>query len=121
MEPGSIVEAFDEGKNIAFGLCSCRVFPVMDELGLKGVEEALHRGIIVAVSLAAHRGLDSDRLQARAIVVCGVLDAAIGMVDEPVSRPLPLEGHGQRRGGKLGTQVIAHGPADDLACGCTNP
>src|SRR5882757_5548662 len=109
MEPGSIVEAFDVGKNIALSFCSCCVFPVMDELGLEGVEEALHRSIVVAISLAAHRGLDSCGLQARAIVVCGILDAAIGMMDEPLSRALPLDRQGQRHGSKLSTHVITHG------------
>jgi hypothetical protein len=33
----------------------------MDELGFEGVEEALHRGIVIAIGLAAHRGLDSRR------------------------------------------------------------
>src|SRR6266853_5526938 len=97
MEPGSIVEAFDVGKNIALGVCSCCVFPVMDEFGLEGVEEALHRSIVVAVSLAAHRGSDSGGLQARAIVVRGILDAAIGMMDKPRGRPLSLYRHGQGR------------------------
>src|ERR1700709_1708673 len=97
MEPGSIVESFDEGKNIALSFCSCCVFAVMDELGLEGVEEALHRSIVVAISLAAHRGLDSGGLQARAIVVCGILDAAVGVMDEPCGRPLSLDRHGQRR------------------------
>src|SRR5215208_2971723 len=118
MEPGSIVEAFDVGKNIALGLFSCCVFPVMDELGLEGVEEALHRGVVVAISLAAHRGLDSGGPQAPAIVVCGILDAAIGMMDEPLSRALLLDRHGQRRGGKLGTQVTW---PSRRSCGCTDP
>jgi hypothetical protein len=30
--------------------------PVMDEFGLERVKEALHRGIVIAVGFAAHRG-----------------------------------------------------------------
>ena len=91
MEPGSIVEAFDEGKNIALGFCSCRVFPVMDELGLEGVEEALHRGVVEAVGLAAHRGGDAGGPQDVAVITRGILDAAIGMMDETCGRALLLD------------------------------
>lgn len=54
MEPGSIVEALDKGKDIALSLGTGLVLAMMDELGLEGVEEALHRGIVLAVGLAAH-------------------------------------------------------------------
>jgi hypothetical protein len=51
---GSIVEALDEGKDIALGFGAGLVVAVMDELGLEGVEEAFHRCVVVAVGLAAH-------------------------------------------------------------------
>src|SRR6266536_1006465 len=54
MEAGSIVESFDEGKDVALSLRPCCVVTVMDELGLERVEEALHRCIVVAIGLAAH-------------------------------------------------------------------
>ena len=41
MEPGSIVEALDEGKDIALGLGAGVVVAMMNELGLQGMEEAL--------------------------------------------------------------------------------
>jgi hypothetical protein len=31
--------------------------PVMDELSFERVKEALHWGIVIAIALAAHRGL----------------------------------------------------------------
>ena len=61
----------------------------MNELGFERVEEALHRGIVVAVGLAAHRSGDAGGGQRRAIVVRGILHAPIGMVDQAGARPLP--------------------------------
>ncbi len=55
MEPSSVVEAFDEGKDIAPSLGSGLVLAMMNELSLEDMEEALHRGIVVAVGFAAHR------------------------------------------------------------------
>ena len=54
MESGSVVEALDEGEDIALGLGAGVVLAMMNELGLQGMEEALHRGIVVAVGFAAH-------------------------------------------------------------------
>jgi hypothetical protein len=42
---------------------------VMDELGLQGVEEALHRGVVVAIGLAAHRCGDGGARESIAIGV----------------------------------------------------
>src|SRR6516164_5557787 len=39
----SIVEAFDVGKDIPCGFCPCCIVPVVDELGLERVKEALDR------------------------------------------------------------------------------
>jgi hypothetical protein len=41
-------------EDIALSLGSSPVLAMMNELGLEGMEEALHRGIVVAVGLAAH-------------------------------------------------------------------
>jgi hypothetical protein len=49
----SIIEAFDVGEEIAPGVLPCCIMPVMDKLGLERVEEALHRGVVVAVGPAA--------------------------------------------------------------------
>jgi hypothetical protein len=54
MEPGAIVEALDEGEDIALGLGSSFILAPMNEFGLEGMKEALHQGIAVAVGFAAH-------------------------------------------------------------------
>jgi transposase InsO family protein len=93
----SVVEAFDVGKDVTFGFLSCCILTVMDEFGFERVEEALHRGIVVAVGLATHRGLEAGGLRHLAVVRRGILNAAIGMVDQTGARPLRREGHPQGR------------------------
>src|SRR6202022_2796360 len=60
--PSSIVEAFNVGKDITCCLLPCCILPVMDQLGFERVKEALHRGIVIAIALAAHRGPEASRL-----------------------------------------------------------
>jgi len=50
-----------------------------------------------------------------AILVGGVLAAAIGMMDEARSRAAPLDCHDERGDSEFGTHVLAHGPANHLA------
>ena len=80
--------------------------PVMDELGFEGVEEALHQGIVVAVGFAAHRGLDASGLHHLAVILRGILNAAIGMVDQAGARPLRRDRHPQGRQWQFGAQMV---------------
>jgi len=50
------VDVFEDGD---FNVSACfpRVPP--DKLGLDGFEESLHRGIVIAISPAAHRGFEA--------------------------------------------------------------
>jgi hypothetical protein len=50
----TIVEALDEGEYVTLRFGPCRVLAMVDELRFEGVEEALHRGVVEAVGLAAH-------------------------------------------------------------------
>jgi len=69
---------------------------------------------IPAISFSAH-GLDhSGCLDEFAVFGGGVLAAAIGMVDQALRRLLPLDGHGQGRGGQFRPHVITHRPANNL-------
>jgi len=69
MERGPIVEALDEGEDIALSLGAGLVLAMMNELGLEGMEEAFHRGIVVAIGLAAHRSGDAGARESVAIGV----------------------------------------------------
>jgi len=90
--------------------------PAMDELGFEGVGEALHRGIVIAVAFAAHRGLETGRLEHLAVILRGILlNAPIGMVEQAGARPMRSDGHLQCGQRQVGAQVIVHRPVHDPA------
>src|SRR5215831_1010052 len=89
VDPPPIVIAFDISEQVAPRALAVGVFAVVNQLGFQSAKEALHRRIVPAVSLAAHRLGDGNRLQDVAILAGGVLAAAIGMMDQADSRALP--------------------------------
>ena len=91
VDPPSIVIAFDVREQIAPCGRAIGVVALMHEFGFQGAEEALHRGIVPAICLAAHRLRDGGGLQDLAVVAGGVLAAAD-----------PNEGSGLARGGVVG-------------------
>jgi len=72
-----IVVALNVGEQVASSLVPGRPSSLVDELDLEGMEEALHRGVILAAAGPAHGG---DRLHADELLsigLGGVLAAAI--------------------------------------------
>ena len=59
----AIVEDFDVLEEVLPGLCPSRVAHVMNAFVLQAVEEALGRGIVPAVALAAHGNDDAELLE----------------------------------------------------------
>ena len=115
MDPLTIVVAFDIGEQVATGGIPIGVFALVNEFGFQGAEETLHRRIVPAIRLAAHRLGDGGGPQDIAVVAGGVLAAAIGMMGETRPRAAALDRHGERRDGEFGAHVVAHCPADHLA------
>jgi hypothetical protein len=88
----------------------------VDLLGLEGLHEALGEGVVPGAAGPAHGGLDACGEQAIDVVSAGVLDALIGVVDEPEAGDVPgRQGLVQRLQGELRAQVVGQGPADHLA------
>src|SRR5262245_25409715 len=81
-----VVEAVDVVPDVFRRLVSAPVFPSVNPLLLQGAEEALHRRVVVAVSLTTHAGERTCSYQPALIVVCGVLSSAIRMVNEATTR-----------------------------------
>src|SRR4051794_37069662 len=93
MPPAPIVEDFDVFEQ-------CRLPPgtelcSMNKLRFERAEERLHRRVVIAVTLAAHGGFDAVAVEDLAIRSAGVLDAAIGMVDEALGRRAMPDRHHQ--------------------------
>jgi len=115
VQAAGIVEAFDVLKQITSGVGSSGVNPMVDALGFEGVKETLHRGVVEAIALAAHRRRDAGSGKNPSISFGSILNAAVGVVDQPWRRPLPLDGHGEGLQGNLGVQGLAHRPTNDFA------
>src|SRR5580704_14200252 len=115
VEAAGIVEALDVLEQVAPGIGASGINPVMDPLGLERVKEALHRRVVETIAFAAHRWSDAEPGENPAVGFGGVLNAAVGMVDQSRWRPLTLNGHRQSLHGDLGVQCLAHRPTDDFA------
>ena len=59
MAPDGIVEPVDVAANGLVGFLASAKDGPPDELGFQGLEERLHHGVVVAISLAGHRDQDA--------------------------------------------------------------
>jgi hypothetical protein len=105
MEPLTIVVSVDGGEQVVPGGRAGFVASLMHECGFQSAKTAFHRCIVEPISLPAH-GLDHPGRAEDLAVGGGVLAAAIGMVDEPGRRLLPLYGHGEGGDGQFRPHVV---------------
>ena len=83
---------------------------------LEGFHEALGLGVVIWVCDAAHADGNRPRQQPRNIVVAGVLDAAVGVVDQTVRhRVASSQRHVERLGREPRLEMIVERPANHLA------
>src|ERR1700747_26652 len=95
MKPLTIVVSFDVGEQVVPGGIPGWVANLVHEFSFQSAKAAFYRCIVPAISLPAH-GLDHHGYAENlAVIGGGVLNAAIGMVDQAGRRLLPLDGHGQ--------------------------
>ena len=113
MPPSWIIELIDILEYGPLGLASG--FPTItpDQPGLDGFEERFHHGIIVTISLTAHRGLEAVLFQALLIRVGTILRAAIRMVKAAFGRLAQCHSHVQRPDREILFHAVADSPADD--------
>src|SRR5580693_8692537 len=90
---GAVIEALDVGEDRGASFGAGRKLATVDEFVFQGAPEGLHNGVVVAVALSAHGGdgvvIGEDRPVGRA----GVLDAAVGVMEQSRLRPAPFECH----------------------------
>src|SRR5512144_306871 len=85
-----VVEDLDVFEERGLRLAPGSKARAMHEFGLESAEEALHRGVVQAVPLSAHRGCDAICLEHLAVVAAGILNPAVGVVDQaPRQRAAP--------------------------------
>ncbi len=76
VQAAGIVEAFNVVEHVAAGRGAGQVDPVMNPLGFEGVKETLHRRIVEARAVAAHRRGNPVAGKRQAIGLGSVLAAA---------------------------------------------
>src|SRR5215212_10038444 len=82
MQAASIVPAFQELEYVGPGFIARQVVALLDELALQRGIEALHRRIVPAIALAAHRAMDAVLPQSLAVLVGCKLHPAVRVVGE---------------------------------------
>ena len=65
----AIVEALDVIEYVSSGLVSSEVVSAIDTLTLEQGEEALHGGIVLAISASAHAALNTVLFEQRLIII----------------------------------------------------
>lgn len=78
----AVVEGFDVIEDVGLGLAAGEEVTAVDQFQFEGAPEGFHEGVVVAVAFPAHGGDQAGLGQGGAIVVCGVLDAAIGVTEQ---------------------------------------
>lgn len=109
----TIVHLLDEGADRISCVLRIAVGLAVDLLLLEGLHEALCPGIVVRIAHPAHACGNAMPLQQFSVVAAGVLDAAIGVVDQAVGLwPARRHRHRERSGCQPRLQMRFQGPAD---------
>ena len=116
VEPLAVVGFFEEAADVGAGVFDGLVVFGVDLLFLERLHEALGFGVVIGIACSAHAGGDGVVCKSLGIVVAGVLDAAVGMVDEALGLWLAvLDRHVEGLEGQRGAQVVFEGPSHHAA------
>ena len=115
MEASAVVKHFNKLKDGLTSFGSGFEVAAVDQLVLEGAPEGFHGGIIVAVTFAAHGSDGLGLVECVAVVVTGVLDAAVGMKHQAGRGLTMSQGHAPSGQNQFGVDVFAHGPAGEPA------
>ena len=115
MQPVAIVVLLDERRNVRAQVVEIPIGVRVDLLPLERLHEALTTGVVIGVGGPTHARDHVVRSQQGHVLLRGILDAAIGMVDQPRRRVPLREGVRQGRDRQPGSQRAVQRPAHDLA------
>lgn len=87
----------------------------MNQGSFQRAPEAFHRRIVVTVGPPAHAANRPGLRQRQPVSLTGVLDAPVGVMQQPRRRVTMRQRHVQRRQWQRGGQRLAHRPADATA------
>jgi hypothetical protein len=84
MQPLVIIDFFGEEGKPDLGIRQSPVFPEIDLFCLQGFDEALGGRIVVGISLSRHADPEAVLQQHLHVVVGGILNAPVGVVNDPL-------------------------------------
>src|SRR5436190_1955393 len=82
MASRSVVPAFNPFADAGSRLLVRAISHAVDQLALESAEEALHHGVVITVAGAAHAAGDVEIVQCQAVLIAGVLHAAVGVMQQ---------------------------------------
>ena len=117
MQPFAIIDFFDEIGKPVLDIRQSAVFPEIDLFGFQGFDEALGGRIVVRVSFSRHADPEAVLQQHLHVVAGGILDAPVGVVDNPLREITMCNGHPESFQAKRCIDVrgdgISYGPAGE--------
>src|SRR5690606_13862733 len=111
MTPFRVVEHLNVVEDIRSGLFAGGIDAATDPFALEQLEEAFSHGIVMAITPAAHTGLESMGLEEVAPVVAAELAALIAMDDDLSLRAATPDGCQQGVEHQIAIDAAPHGPA----------
>jgi len=117
VDPHAVVSDFDVLEDLLAGFLPVSKGRLVEKFIFESAPERFDGGVIVAISFAAHAGLDTGRFELGLIFGAGVLATPIGMMQEALRRKRlsMFESHLEGLESEAGLQILLHGPADDFA------
>jgi len=117
VDPHAVISNFNGFKDGLASFFAIGKNGLLEEFIFKRAPKRFDGGVIVAISFAAHAGLDGRVLEEGTILGAGVLRAAIGMMQEAFKRKglTMVQGHLECLESEGGLEILLHGPADDSA------
>jgi len=117
MQPLAIIDFLDEEGKPDLNILQSPVFPEIDLFGFQGFDEALGGRIVVGVSFSGHADPEAVFQQHLHVVAGGILNAPVGMMDDPLRGIAMCDGHPESIKAKRCIDVrgdgISYGPASE--------
>jgi len=115
VEPFWIIKGFDVVEDGQMSGTTGREVELVERFGFESAPEGFHGGIVVAVAGRTHTGKSFERRKELAVIVAGVLDAAIGVVEQTGFGTTRADSLEQCLANQGSFKMRGSSPADDLS------
>jgi len=102
MQPFLIVDLFDKIRNSVFDILQGSILSKIDFFVFQGLDKTLSNSVIIGVPFPGHANLEPTMQQGMDIIVCGILNPSIRMMDDSGGRISILQGPAAEPAGSNG-------------------